>query len=160
MRRRRLRPPKMMRILGACVIATGIFFPIIRSYAGPAHSPTFADVIKEKGTISLTDGSSLFKFCRDGSFSQEPLGNSGRTVQGKWTRDANGELFTITGNWGWMNGISPASDPRKMVIAIYPGELGTTIKRWSESVPIYKCYFEIEELIKIPADTSVNTLNH
>src|SRR5450631_1298573 len=112
-------------------------------YATQAPWQPFAEVIKEKGTVSITDGSSIFTFSKDGTFSQQPASISGRTVQGKWTTDSGGCLFTITGNWSWMNGMSPISDPRRMVMAIYHGDFVDAPQR---PFYFYKCYFEIEEL--------------
>jgi len=130
-------------------VMLGLILMILRAHAAPEQLSSFANSIKENGTVSITDGSSLFTFSKDGSFSQEPVSISGRTVQGKWTTDSEGTLFTITGNWGWINGISPISDLRKMVMAIYSGEL-CTIDRNGKPMLIYKCYFEIEELVKTP----------
>lgn len=117
--------------------------------AASGSLPTFADVIKQNGSVSFSDGSSIFTFSQDGSFSQRPVSISGRTVEGKWTTDAGGALFSITGNWSWMNGLSPLSDSRRMVMVVYPSQ-PDPIERSAGSVRC-KCYFEIEELGKLPA---------
>jgi hypothetical protein len=116
----------------------------------PTPTPTlvyFEQVIKSEGTVSISDGSSIFSFNKDGKFTQEPLGLSGMTVNGKW-KVANNTIFTITGNWSWINGLSPESDYRKMIMFIYPGEFGS-LDRFGEPVRIYRTYFIIDELIKM-----------
>jgi hypothetical protein len=145
--------------LKSYLVALGFVLTSTLAHAAPAPLPSFAEIIKENGTVCITDGSSLFKFSKNGSFSQEPIFISGRTVQGKWTTDSEGALFTITGNWGWMNGMSPLSDPRRMVLVIYPGEFGTINFR-NYHLRINKCYFEIEELVKTPVGDGAIPASH
>ena len=80
------------------------------------------------------------------------MGLSGREITGKWRVDDR--LFVIEGRWGWINGVSPEDDYRKMVIYLSKPESVETVKRMSPveagaNRKIYKCYFLIEGLEKI-----------
>ena len=105
-------------------------------------------VIAEEGSLNISDGSSLYTFNRDGTFSSIPLGISGRTIEGRWTQE--GETFIVEGKWSWLNGISPTNDQRVMRLGV--GELdkshqvivGVPLRK----IPVYNCYFVIEELTK------------
>ena len=143
--------------------AFGFILAVALARADATHIPAFASIIKKDGRAVISDGSSLFIFSHDGIFSQEPVSDSGRTVQGTWAVDPDGAVFTITGNWGWINGVSPISDSRKMVVVIYPATSAPkfeTINREGTPVRIYDCYFEIEELVKISAGDGVSPVGH
>ncbi|SDU06241.1 hypothetical protein SAMN05444156_1742 [Verrucomicrobium sp. GAS474] len=133
-----------------------VVLSLVVARADDTEPPTvfFAQIVKDHGTVSISDGASLFTFSKDGTFKQRPLGISGRTVEGRWVeadQSWGNASFIITGNWSWVNGISPPSDPRRMVMAIYPfGKFGT-LEQFGKEIPVYKTYFVIEELVKTPA---------
>lgn len=121
----------------------------------PATAADFlkaSTIIKIKGNLVITDGSSFYRFDRDFHFESGPLSESGRTISGKWqTKDEN--IFLIEGQWSWINGASALNDTRKMTMAIsppcIPAELSKMISLHLGNKPnIYKCYFLIEELVK------------
>ena len=115
--------------------------------------PEPLQVIQEEGQFIFTDGSSYYWLKKDGTFRSEPLGLSGREINGRWkVRDS---LFVIEGQWGWINGISPKDDYRRMVLYIGHPESAETVERLSfvnadANVKIYRCYFYVEELQRIP----------
>ena len=142
----------LVNLQGRLLLCLGFAFVVTLVQADQTQLPTFADIIRKNGTVGISDGSSLFIFSADGRFSQEPVGESGRTVRGNWATDQMGSRFTITGNWSWMNGRSAISDPRKMVMVIYPDgrdpQVTTSTDMMGKSQKIFHAYFEIEELTK------------
>ena len=113
--------------------------------------PSPLQVIQDEGQFAFTDNSSLFQFIDDGTFFMEPLGMSGRAVEGSWIYlDSN--RFEITGIWGWNNGISLLDDKRKMIIYINLRSMDTvdseSLWRFSDT-RLYDVYFVIEEIIKL-----------
>ena len=123
-------------------------------------SPVFAEslpsplqILKKEGQFVFTDGSSYYQLKKDGTFDSGPLDMSGRTIHGHWTsRDEM--VFIVRGQWSWVNGVSPIDDYRKMTIAIYT-PTGIEPKKeaqhfsFAPDAKVYKCYFVIEELVKI-----------
>jgi hypothetical protein len=123
----------------------------------PFRSPI--QIIQEEGQFLFIDGSSYYLFRRDGSFTSNPLGIAGRTIVGHWIKDSLGGCFIVEGKWGWINGLQPVDRYRRM--KIYIGSADTFKQKetnWPVEDPgpakIYNCYFEIEELIKIPTPES------
>jgi hypothetical protein len=107
--------------------------------------------IEQSGSICVGDGSSYFMFAKDGTFQSGPLGMSGRTMTGRWTHDDDGR-FVVTAKLGWMNGIIPADQYRRIVFHIY-----YVTKRTNElkvpflsSTEVSDSYFLIEEMTIIP----------
>tara|TARA_R110002167_G_scaffold102617_1_gene266098 strand:- start:489 stop:896 length:408 start_codon:yes stop_codon:yes gene_type:complete len=99
--------------------------------------------------ICLTDGSSIYIFMPDNTFVSEPLGLSGRTINGKWDWDSH--LIRITGTWSWINGLSPENDFREMDIHI--GHITNETSEHKSMLTakkhrIYKSYFYIDRLEK------------
>ena len=86
-----------------------------------------------------------------------PVGLSGRTIDGNWIARPDGRSLEIVGVWSWMNGSSPLDDRRKMTLIVYPNQTFKVVERipWladEHSWKIYDCYFEVEELVKVPKD--------
>lgn len=115
--------------------------------------PEPSQIIKDEGRFIFTDDHSYYLFKKDGTFRFAPLGLSGRVITGTWK--SQGNLFVIQGQWGWVNGLSIQDDFRKMVLYISNPNSSETVERLSFdfgslNVKIYKCYFLVEELQKIP----------
>lgn len=121
-------------------------------------SPAFsADVlapmkaIEQFGAITIGDGSSFFSFAKDGSFNSGPLGQSGRTMKGYWSKDEDGR-FVVTARMGWINGLSLPDQYRRIVFRISHvsknGKKGIT-SPWTAE-PDFDSYFLIEEMTTIP----------
>ncbi len=108
-------------------------------------------VIQDESQLAFTDNSSVFQFLDDGSFFMEPLGMSGRAIEGTWIYlDSN--RFEITGLWGWNNGISLINDKRKMTIYLNLRSMDTVNSQsiWrSSDTRLYDVYFVIEEVTKV-----------
>ena len=114
-------------------------------------------IIATEGCLVFTDGSSFYDFEKNGTFYSEPSGLSGRTITGHWTRQDS--TFTVQGTWGWVNGFSSINDFRRLTLTVYPiaAEPGK-ISRFLWLPPksktprkIYRCYFIIEELVRVPS---------
>lgn len=116
-----------------------------------AEIPSIIEIINEEGQFAFTDGSSTYLFMEDGSFYMEPIGMSGRAIEGSWIfEDSNS--FEITGLWGWNNGISLINDKRRMTIYInlISAETEVSESLWrSSDARLYDVYFLIEEIAKI-----------
>jgi len=98
------------------------------------------NIVKRDGQLKLSDGSSTFIFYKDGKFQSFPVGQSGRTLSGKWTYERTG--FTAVAKADWMNGFHSNDDYRKIVFIIYPTP--------SEHIDgAYQGYFYIDELNRI-----------
>ena len=54
---------------------------------------------------------------KDGTFVLQPEGLSGETIRGVW-RSADSLHVTVTGKWGWANGVSLANDFRRMTLIL------------------------------------------
>ena len=124
--------------------------------------PEPLQIIQEEGQFVFTDGSSYYLLKKDGTFTSEPLGISGREITGRW--ELQGRVFVIQGRWSWINGLSPRDDYRKMRLAIYRPVSSETVEHLSlvdgnVNTKIYKCYFVIEELQKIPKPEKSRSLS-
>ena len=119
-----------------------------------AEFPEASEIIQTEGQFIFTDGSSYYMFKKDGTFTSEPLGISGREINGKWElRDDH--VFVIRGRWTWINGLSPRDDYRQMEIWIYRPMSAESVPQLSSvdgalNVKVYQCYFVVDQLIKIP----------
>lgn len=131
-----------------------IFLP---HFANGETYPNALDIIKKEGQFVFTDGSSYYRFSSDGSFDSGPLSFSGRTINGKWKIDGVYK-FTIEGQWGWMNGMSSINDNRRLILTVQPDFIlqpapdkqTKNIILDSKAYPkIYRCYFAVEELVKL-----------
>lgn len=113
-------------------------------------------ILGEEGSFHFTDGSSIYSFFDDGRFLLEPVGFSGRAVEGTWTStDFTG--FIIRGTWTWYNGISSHDDFREMtmLVTLLPGEPVIMEAFWQgERVPVYEVYFTIEKLVPTDRENS------
>jgi hypothetical protein len=102
-----------------------------------------------KKELCISDGSSIFIFSPDKKFRLEPIGLSGRTIQGTWTHDFDG--LHIVGQWSWINGAAAHDDFREMDIHI--GSLKENSRDHVSAISaakhkIYECYFLIERVEK------------
>jgi hypothetical protein len=100
------------------------------------------EILETEGVFRFTDHSSVYSFLSDGSFLMEPVGISGRAVEGSWTTGDYG-VFLITGRWTWYNGVSMDNDFREMELLITPlsAEADTV-----NGMAVYEVYFTVEEL--------------
>ena len=106
-------------------------------------------VFSGKSEICLSDGSSLYIFHPNGAFSLEPMGCSGRTIEGKWSYDSND--IHISGIWSWINGYSIKNDQRQMDLHIgYIGSKKTEYQSLNTGKihNIQESYFYIDRLEK------------
>lgn len=79
------------------------------------------DLPKSISEFCVSDGSSLYIFSQDGKFRMEPLNSSGgRIIEGEWENDPSHDirLFTITGEWKWINGLYTPGDMREMELFV------------------------------------------
>src|SRR4051794_36756726 len=97
-----------------CLAAVATRQVFVASPLLAADFPEPLKIIEEEGQFVFHDGSSYYLFRKDGTFKSGPMGLSGREITGKWRVDDR--LFVIEGRWGWINGVSPEDDYRKMVI--------------------------------------------
>ena len=116
--------------------------------------PKPSEIIQNEGQFVFTDGSSFYLFKKDGTFTSEPLGLSGRVISGHWTFQED-RVFVIQGRWSWINGLSANDDYREMKIAVYSPVSSEIVEQLSvvgatTKAKIYKCYFVVEELHRIP----------
>jgi len=106
--------------------------------------------IEERGSLTVSDGSSFYTFNKDGTFASGPLGMSGRIIEGRWRmEEGSGNRFLVEGRWSWMNGISPLDDFRKMVVVVYPGTFKKVPKDrlgFASVDEVLDCYFIIDGL--------------
>jgi hypothetical protein len=109
------------------------------------------DILYRNNCFQFTDGSSTYSFFSDGSFLLEPVGLSGRAVEGVWeTEDYC--VFNITGTWTWYNGISAIDDFRQMTICItlLSDAPDTLESLWQGTdTPVYNVYFTIDEVVPL-----------
>lgn len=116
-----------------------------------AKLPSAVEIVETEGQFVFTDGSSYYVFKKDGTFKLRPIGRSGREIDGTWKPADFG--FEIDGNWTWINGMTYLDDHRKMVLVVYPYKTFKAVPSLSWALgeaKIYDCYFEIEELVKLP----------
>lgn len=105
--------------------------------------------IKQFGAITINDGSSFFTFSEGGAFRSGPLGISGRTMNGYWSVNDDGQ-FIVTVRLGWVNGISARNQYRRIVFHIShvskrAGQPGSAINPGDD----FDSYFLIEEMTTI-----------
>ena len=119
---------------------------------GQARGPE--QIVREEGRFVFVDGASYYVLEKGGAFRSGPLGLSGRTIEGRWKFQTPGR-FVIEGRWGWVNGISPRDDFRRMTLVISAVE-GFEEKQQLSLVEaplptrVYKCYFIVDDLVKVP----------
>ena len=116
-------------------------------------------VLKEDGILVISDGSSVYAFKADGSFSSSPLkGFRGRCLKGTWTPNYNDmTVVTVKAKVNWVNSLSTADDYRKIVFFLSSGKRRLSLKdEWCgidppiKPISIFDCYFLIDEMVKIP----------
>jgi hypothetical protein len=118
----------------------------------PAPPRAVTEIIASDGAFSFSDGSSLYTFRQDHSFSLEPLGISGQTITGLWSVTDDG-LFLISGQWGWVNGVSPDDDYRELLLRVHcTGDKHKATDTYRD-IDVYPVYFHIERLSKIKKST-------
>lgn len=121
-------------------------FLSIHLFAGTFIKP---ESILGTAELCISDGSSVYIFSPDNKFRLVPIGESGRTIEGTWSRDSEG--IHIVGKWSWINGLSANDDFREM--DIYIGALQDKTREYTSMFPaskhkIYDCYFLIERVEK------------
>ena len=133
-----------------------LFLVFSASAALAAEFPEPLQIIQEEGQFVFTDGSSYYQFKKDGTFNSGPLGISGREITGTWkVPDQRFPMFVIQGLWSWINGLSTRDDYRRLTLYIgHPVSVETveqlSVVDGNRNVKVYKCYFMVEELQKIP----------
>ena len=130
-----------------------LFEPLLIHASNPPIDPFAA--IQSQGNITISDGSSFYRFGKDGSFLSDSVqGNGGRTIKGTWKRSTNRAniSFIVVGQWGWINGLGSGEDFRMMVLDVRYGTFRA--RRPNESPEmgnrIFDCYFLIDELHSVP----------
>jgi len=111
--------------------------------------PSIEQHLEAHEVYAVSDGSSVFTFHRDHSFRVEPVGMSGRTIEGVWTRDDG--LLLVTGVWGWVNGASKQGDHREMRMHVSPHP-GEATKVGMRQVEVQPAYLTIEHLAPVDAE--------
>jgi hypothetical protein len=117
------------------------------------------DLPKSNSEFCISDGSSLFIFFKDGRFRSEPLNPiGGRIIEGNWENDPSHDirLFTITGEWKWINGLFTPRDMREMELFVCSLWDHTTEYKSvfnSEIYQIHDAYLLINRLEKIIEST-------
>ena len=125
-------------------------FLAVHLIAGESIEPKSILGTKE---VCISDGSSVFIFSPDKTFRLEPIGLSGRTIEGTWSHDS--PTLRITGKWSWINGLSAIDDYREMDIHI--GYLKENPREYTSKIEgtkhaIHECYFVIERVEKKKKD--------
>lgn len=110
--------------------------------------PTVEEHLKAHDTYAYSDGSSVFTFHKDQSFRLEPVGMSGRTIEGVWTKVDGGLL--VTGQWTWVNGLSVDDDYREMLLQVSPMP-GEPTKVGMREVEVRPTYAVVEKVATIDA---------
>ena len=116
-----------------------------------AQELTVGDLANKYESYSITDGSSVHVFHKDGKYIMHSLGISGRKIVGTWkmTEDDR-RLYRIDGNWKWSNGEVPiVDDKRIMIMDIRVTDTIRTDVVTVSNEKIFGAYFLIEELVKI-----------
>ena len=115
------------------------------------------DVLKKEGQFVFIDGSSYYRFNKDGTFDSGPFGVSGRTIRGKWKSEGD-YTFVIEGDWAWQNGPSPKVDRRRLTLSVFPPlseqqvdaeQLDFIPKKSKTAIKVHRCYAVIDELTKM-----------
>lgn len=121
-----------------------------------ARADEAAEIVKREGRCAFTDSHNFYVFDKDGTFESGPLGKSGRTIIGTWTPDGSNH-FVVEGLWGWMNGLSPTHDRRRMTVYFSPHDVkpnprgtGPHFYTRKEGITkVYDGYFIVDELVKL-----------
>lgn len=66
-----------------------IFAACLQLQAAETTNPD--DIIQKEGELLIADGSSYYRFSKNGVFDSGPLGVSGRTIRGEWKQ--SGDYF-------------------------------------------------------------------
>ena len=105
--------------------------------------------IEAKGAFAFSDGASVYVLEKGGTFVLEPVGISGRTIEGSWVSDDD-RIFVVTGRWGWVNGLSRDDDYRRLTFAVtaHPAEGKAEPVKTRSGVVVSPAYFVIDELVK------------
>ena len=126
-----------------------LFVWAVAASEAPKAPRALEDIVETEGILAFTDGSSYYVFQKDGTFQSRPVGESGRTIAGRW-KHLELTMFEVTGTWSWVNGISGDEDRRMKMYVAPRGEpqvvdfyAGTTRVR-----RIYPVYFFIDEITK------------
>lgn len=125
-----------------------VSLPLVSLAEDAAISPIQA--IQEKGSVTISAGSSFYTVRKDGAFDSGPLGFRGRTISGRWRSDKShpNEAFVVDGQWRWINGPSRSDDHRRIVFDIWAGRFRKASAEEGLWCPeIFQCYFLIEELV-------------
>jgi hypothetical protein len=136
-----------------------LFYPVFSAKAlSVAGYPEPIEIIEQEGRFIFTDGSSYYLFKNDGTFKSGPVGLSGREITGTWK--LQDMLFVVEGRWGWINGLSPKDDDRRLTLYISRPEAVETVRQLPMvdeglDAKVYKTYFEIEDLQKIPKTEAI-----
>ena len=132
---------------------------ILFLFASPALAAEndFTDpmtVLNSEGMLVVSDGSSIYRFNKDGTFISHPQGMSGRAFSGRWTaKESQPTEFTAVAKYSWMNGPSANDDYREISFVLNPGKVRAPDMRIIGEAGykhIFDCYFLIEELKKVP----------
>jgi hypothetical protein len=94
-----------------------IFAACLQLQAAETTNP--GDIIQKEGELLIADGSSYYRFSKNGVFDSGPLDVSGRTIRGEWKQSGD-YFFVIEGEWSWANGISNPGDRRRLCMIIEP----------------------------------------
>ena len=126
-----------------------LFVPFVSQAVDVPIDPFTA--IQAQGSIRITDGSSFYRFNKDGSFLSEFVHtNGGRTIKGTWKRstDRANISFVVFGEWSWINGLSSPGDLRMMVLDVRQGTFRDRRPKEPSEMGdrIFDCYFYIDEL--------------
>lgn len=144
--------PHFLRLISAlaasiiCVaaLAHGLLFASSRAAFQEPYK-----IIQQEGRFIFTDGSSYYLLEKGGRFKSAPLGMSGREITGTWKLEE--QKFVVEGQWGWINGASPTDDYRRLTFFVSTPMSVETVKSFPlAGAKIYKCYFLIDELQKMP----------
>lgn len=108
-----------------------------------APPPSVPEALAQREAFAFADGSSIYTFHSDHRFELGPVGMSGRTIAGVWTDGDNG--LVVTGQWGWINGLSRTDDFREMVLHVTPHP-GEATKVGHAQVEVQPVYFTIDGL--------------
>lgn len=113
-------------------------------------------ILQERGSFAFTDGSSVYNFAKDGTFTLSPCKWLAKCITGTWTNSYYAEAaatdkvqwcrgtFVVQGRW-FQNGICKIDDCREMTLEIQLDD-SKPIKRTREQVDLYDVYFTIEDL--------------
>jgi len=71
---------KHKNFLASAIVILTTFVAVTRA----AEFPPASEIIQTEGQFVFTDGSSYYMFKKDGTFTSEPLGISGREITGTW----------------------------------------------------------------------------